>query len=322
MSETRPTIVVIDGYTLNPGDLSWNKFQALGNTIIYDHTPPEMLIERAKEADIIVVNKAVISSEILERLPKLKCICLTATGYNNIEIQAAKERRITVCNVVGYGSNSVAQHVFALLLTLTNQIYRHHQSVQKGDWANCRDFSYTLCPIMELAGKTFGIYGFGKIGQKVAEIALAFGMNVIATHKHPKRDARPNVKFVELEMLFRQSDVLSLHAPLTAENEGIIHRETLRWMKPSAFIINTGRGGLIREKDLKAALEKSQIAGAALDVLSVEPPPRDHILYGIPNCIITPHIAWASIGAREKLMDISVENVRAFLKGEVRNVVG
>ena len=321
MFKSRPSIIVTDGYTLNPGDLSWKKLQSIGNTTIYDHTSSEKLLDRIKLADIILCNKTIVDKTIIDQSPNLKCICLLATGYNNIDIQAAKNRGIIVCNAVGYGSNSVAQHVFALLLELTNKVYLHNQSVQGGAWASCRDFSYTLFPIAELAGKTMGIYGFGEIGQKVAEIALAFGMKVISTHKHPERDARSGVQFVNLEALFQQSDVLSLHAPLSAENKGLINKTNLDLMKSNAFLINTGRGGLVDETDLRLALEKRQIAGAALDVLSIEPPLENHLLYGLSNCIITPHIAWASVGARQKLMEIVLENVRAFLKGVPRNVV-
>lgn len=316
-----PNIVVLDGFTLNPGDLDWAPLQSLGNVKIFEHSTYEQIIERAQDASIILSNKAIIDQGVMQKLPQLKCICLMATGYNNIDIIAAKERNIAVCNAVGYGSDSVAQHVFALVLTLTNQVYKHHESVQKGDWSKCRDFSYTLAPIQGLAGKTFGIYGFGKIGQKVGEIAHAFGMKVIAYHKHPERDARPWVSFVGLRELFEQSDVLSLHAPLSESNKGIINEINLAKMKATALLINTGRGGLVNELDLKKALEDGIIAGAGLDVLSQEPPPEDHLLLGTQNCIITPHNAWASRDARQRLFNIIIENIKAFMEGKPQNMV-
>ena len=321
MSTHRPNIVVLDGYTLNPGDLSWSRLKALGHTTIYEHSKPEEIISRAREADIILSNKAVLDAAILPQLPRLRCIVMMATGYNNIDVKAARKQGISVSNALGYGSDSVAQHVFALLLELTNQVGRHHESVLNGDWSRCRDFSYTLQPILGLVGQTLGIYGFGKIGQKVAEIGQAFGMQVIAHHKHPERDARPGVAFVDLVQLFTRADVLTLHAPLTDQNRELINKERLQQMKTGAMLINTGRGGLVQEKDLKEALENGLIAGAALDVLSTEPPPPDHLLYGAPNCLITPHQAWASKQAREKLMGICIENVQAFMKGEPQNVV-
>lgn len=321
MSTKRPKIVVLDGYTLNPGDLSWNKLRSVGNTVIHDYTPAEKIVEHCKDASIVLSNKAKINAEALEQLPMLKCICLMATGYNNIDVEIAAQKGIAVCNAVGYGSASVAQHVFALILELTNQIALHNQSVQEKKWTHSRDFSYHLQPITELAGKTMGIYGLGQIGNKVADIALAFDMQVLATHKHPKRDARPGIDFVSLEELFEQSDFISLHAPLSDQNEGIVNQNLLNRMKPTTYLINTGRGGLINEADLKTALTEGTIAGAGLDVLSVEPPPEDHMLFGLKNCLITPHQAWASQDARSRLMEIVVENVKAFIRGEPRNVV-
>lgn len=317
----RPHIVVLDGYTLNPGDLSWAKLHALGHVEIFDRSPDETVVDRAEGADILLVNKVILDRERIERLPKLKCICVTASGYNNIDIAAASERGIPVCNAVGYGSESVAQHVFALLLEMTNNTALHHQSVMDGEWTACPDFSYTKKPIIELAGKIMGIYGFGRIGRKVAEIALAFGMEVIAVHKHPQRDAHAGVEFVNLETLFSQSDVVTLHASMTEENQGIVGEKYLAMMKPTAFLINTGRGGLIDETALKTSLETNRIAGAALDVLAVEPPPAQHPLLGVPNCLITPHQAWASREARQRLIDITLENTAAFIKGSPQNVV-
>lgn len=317
----RPKIVVLDGYTLNPGDLSWNKLRAMGQVSIFEHSTPEEIPERAAQAEIILVNKVVIDEAQLARLPLLKCICVTATGYNNIAVEQARERRIPVYNAVGYGTDSVAQHVFALMLELTNRVQAHHESVQAGQWSRSRDFCYTLGSIPELAGKIMGIYGFGRIGQRVAAIAQAFGMEVIATHKHPERDACPGVAFVSLATLFEKSDFLSLHAPLTEENAGIVNASLLSRMKPSACLINTGRGALIDEAALKMALQNGQLAGAALDVLSEEPPRNGNLLLDAPNCLITPHMAWATREARQRLLDITVENVKAYLRGELRNVV-
>ncbi len=320
-SIVRPKIVVVDGFTLNPGDLSWESLQKLGEVFVYEHSTREEILERAHDANIILANKTVFDAAILAQLPNLRCICVTATGFNNIDIKSAKKHDILVCNVAGYGTDAVAQHVFALLLELTNAVGKHHESVQQGDWSRNRDFCYTLQPVIELAGKTMGIYGFGKIGQQVARIALAFGMKILSTHKHPERDAMPGVEFVNLETLFQNSDIITLHAPLTAENEGFVNKNLLSKMKPSAYLINTARGGLIQEADLKEAIENGIIAGAGLDVLSQEPPVNGNILFGVKNCIITPHNAWASREARQRLLDETVENVRAVLNGKPRNVV-
>ncbi len=321
MPTSRPHIVVLDSYTLNPGDLSWEKLRALGSVELYEQSAPEEILARSRGADILLVNKVVLSGEMIDRLPELRCICVTATGYNNVDLATARRRGIPVCNAVGYGADSVAQHTFALLLELTNHVGLHDQSVKQGGWSAQPHFSYHLKPLVELAGKTMGIYGFGNIGQRVGEIARGFGMTVVATHKHPRRDARPWVRFVDLPTLFSESDVLSLHAPLTDANHGIVDRDLLRKMKPSAFLINTARGALINEADLLFALQEGFLAGAALDVVATEPPPADHPLFALDNCFITPHQAWATHEARERLLDISVENVRAFLNGEARNVV-
>lgn len=314
-------IAILDGYTLNPGDLDWQILSALGEVEIHDHSSSDLLLERASGKQVLVVNKAPINSALMEQLPDLKLITLTATGYNNIEVAAAKELGITVCNVRGYGSHTVAQHVFALIFSFTNQVWQHHQSVQQGDWSKQANFCYTLDTLYELQGKTMGIYGLGKIGQSVAQIALAFGMKVLSHHKHPERDARPGVTFVGVEELFAQSDFVTLHAPLSKENAGFVNSALLSSMKSSAILINTGRGGLINEADLKQALLAGTIRGAALDVLSSEPPPLDHPLFGIANCIITPHIAWASQAARRRLMVETKANIEAFLAGTPRNVV-
>ena len=316
-----PSIVVLDGHTLNPGDLNWAPLQELGPTTIFDYSAEGEIIERCFSADVIIANKAPITSEIIAALPNLKYIGVSATGYNNIDLEAARQRQIPVCNAVGYSTRSVAQHVFALLLALTNQPDQHHESVVRGDWAAQQHFMYTLGSIPELAGKTMGIYGLGRIGQQVAQIAQAFGMQVIATHKHPERDAIPGVQFVDLPTLFQQSDVISLHAPLTQENRGIVNRALLQTMQPTAYLINTGRGPLIVENDLQEALEKGWLAGAGLDVLSNEPPVPNHPLYAAPNLLITPHMAWATRASRQRLLDQTVANLQAFLEGTPRNNV-
>jgi glycerate dehydrogenase len=314
-------IIALDGRTLNPGDLSWEGLSTCGEYEIHDFTPEEQVVERGRPADILLVNKVVLGKDELAQLPNLKCICVTATGYNNVDLQAARERGIPVCNAVGYSTDSVAQHVFALLLALTNKVYQHHISVQAGEWQRSDDFAYTLHTLPELAGKIFGIYGFGRIGQRVADLAQAFGMKILATHKHPKRDARPGVEFVSLEELFERSDVTSLHAPLSEANREIVNAQLLQRMKSTAYLINTGRGGLIQEADLKLALQEGQLAGAALDVLSTEPPKEGNVLISAPNCILTPHLAWASLEARQRLMDITLNNIRAFQAGAPQNVV-
>ncbi|MCR9099578.1 MAG: D-2-hydroxyacid dehydrogenase [bacterium] len=314
-------IIALDGRTLNPGDLSWKGLGAFGEYETHDFTPREQVVERGKPADILLVNKVVLGKAELSQLPNLKCICVTATGYNNVDLQAARERNIPVCNAVGYSTDSVAQHVFALLLALTNRVYQHHISVQAGEWQRSDDFAYTLHTLPELTGKAFGIYGFGRIGQRVADLAQAFGMKVLATHKHPERDARPGVEFVRIEALFERSDAISLHAPLSEANREIVNTQLLQRMKPTAYLINTGRGGLIQEADLKLALQEKQLAGAALDVLSTEPPKEGNVLISAPNCIITPHLAWASLEARQRLMEITLNNIRAFQAGAPQNVV-
>ena len=320
MSE-QPKIVVLDGHTLNPGDLSWNELKNLGEVDFYDRTSSDEIVPRAKDATILIVNKLVLTREHIEQLPVLRCICVSATGYNNVDLVATREREICVSNAVGYGTHSVAQHVFALLLELSNNVALHHQSVLNGDWSNQPDFSYWKKPLIELNGKTMGILGFGRIGQKVASIAMAMGMRVLATHRHPERDALVGVTFVRIEDLFSASDVVCLTVPLNDKTRQIVDAKMLKRMKPSAFLINTGRGELINESDLYQALVEEKLAGAGLDVLDGEPPRADHPLFDLPNCIITPHQAWASKEARQRLLDITVGNVASYLRGKPQNVV-
>ncbi len=321
MSIKKPNIVILDGYVSNPNDLSWASIATLGHLKVYDRTNDKDLFDRTKEADILITNKRRIEAALIDRLEKLKCICLLSTGYNSVDIIAAKKRGITVCNAVGYSGISVAQHVFALLLELTNNVGIHNASVQKNDWATSIDWCYWKSPIMELANKTMGIYGLGKIGQEVAKIAQAFGMQVIATRKNLNKPNPLNVPIVPLEQLLIQSDVLSLHAPLSKDNYRVINQQTLSKMKSNAILINTGRGDLVDEEGLKNALQTGIIAAAGLDVLSQEPPPLNHPLLGIPNCIITPHNAWVSKESRARLIQIVADNIEAFLQGKPQNVV-
>lgn len=306
-------IVILDGFVANPSDLDWKVIEALGKVTIYDRTPSELVVSRAKDAAIILTNKCIFNEEVMAQLPQLQYIGLLATGMNNIDLEAANARGIVVRNAVGYSTPSVAQHVFALLLELTNAVGRHSQSVHNNDWGNASDWSYSHQTLIELQDKTLGIYGLGNIGQQVAKIGLAFGMKIIATRKNRHKPKPENVRLVEMEELLTESDVLTLHAPLIAENQNFINELTLDKMKKSAFLINTGRGGLVNEADLKTALEKGKIAGAALDVLKAEPPELDHILLNTPNCIITPHQAWASKESRARLLNIVADNLRGFL---------
>lgn len=314
-------IVVLDGYTLNPGDLSWSALEALGNVAVFDRTPPGQVLQRAKDAHIILTNKAIVNAEAIHALANLQYIGVMATGYNVVDIQAANARNITVCNVPAYSTASVAQLTFALLLELCQGAGAHSASVHKGEWAASQDFSYWKMPLTELKDKTLAIIGFGQIGQAVAKIALAFGMQVIASHKHPERDKMEGVMFKDQAACFKEADVVSLHCPLNAENKGFVNAALLASMKPSAFLINTSRGPLIREEDLADALNKGIIAGAGLDVLTIEPPAADNPLLSAKNCVITPHIAWASKEARSRLMEKVVSNIKAFQDGKPVNVI-
>ncbi|MET3543561.1 glycerate dehydrogenase [Paenibacillus favisporus] len=317
-------IVVLDGQTLNPGDLSWDELGKLGSVTVYERTPAGLIQERIGNAEMVLTNKTPLTREVLEAAENLRYVGVLATGYNVVDIEAAAARGITVTNVPAYGTESVAQFVFALLLELCHQIGRHGDSVRSGDWAKAVDFSYTLTPQIELWGKTMGIVGYGRIGRQVARLAEAFGMRVLVSGRPGKADGDEDsgVRRVPLEQLLAESDVVSLHCPLTAETEGLINRERLALMKPSAFLINTARGGLLQEQDVADALNEGRLAGAALDVLAAEPPAADHPLVHAPRCIITPHMAWAAVEARERLMSIAAGNVAAFLEGRPVNTVG
>lgn len=315
-------IVVLDGFTMNPGDLDWSPLRALGACTIHDRTPGGLIAERCRDAAIVITNKAPLSRETISRLPSLRYIGVTATGYNIVDIAAARERGIIVTNVPAYSTNSVAQLVFALLLELTHHTGHHAQAVRSGRWSAQPDFAFWDLPLMELAGKTFGVFGYGSIGAAVARIAEAFNMKVLVHTRTASRvTASSSLSVVDMPTLFHSSDVLSLHCPLTPETDKLINAERLALMKPSALLINTGRGGLIDEPALADALNNERIAGAGLDVLSAEPPPADNPLLTAKNCIITPHIAWASGAARARLMEVVVSNVRAFLSGHPVNVV-
>lgn len=314
-------IVVLDAYSVNPGDLSWEGLEALGNVTLYDRTPRELIIERAADAEIILTNKVPMDGETIAALPKLKYIGVLATGFNIVDLAAASQRGIVVTNIPSYSTDSVAQMVFALLLAITNRVEHYTQEVHEGHWCKSLDFCYWNTALPELAGKNFGIYGFGHIGQAVARIALAFGMKVItATSKSP--DKLPQgVEKVSLDQLFELSDVLSLHCPLNDDTRGMVNAGRLSMMKPSAILINTSRGPVIDEDALAKALRDGTIAAAGLDVLSTEPPCSNNPLIGAPNCFITPHLAWASLEARQRLVKIATDNVAQFLHNTPVNVV-
>jgi len=314
-------IVVLDGHTLNTGDLSWEELQTLAPCDIYDRTTPAQLQARAKYADILITNKVPLRREQFAGLPKLKYIGVTATGYNVVDVAAARERSIVVTNVPTYGTRSVAQMTFALLLELTQHVGHHSRRVREGAWTRSVDWCFWERPLIELEGMTLGLVGFGRIGRAVAELARAFGMNVQVATRSQLAELPHGVRGVALDELFRTSDVVSLHCPLTPETEKLVNAGRLALMKPTAFLLNTSRGPLIDEVALAEALNGGRLAGAALDVLSVEPPPASHPLLAAENCLITPHIAWATRAARARLMQVAVENVRAFLAGRPVNVV-
>ena len=310
-------IVITDGFTLNPGDLSWKEIESMGEIRYFDRTPDAEVPSRCQDATIIVTNKTPVNDRTIQLASKLKLIAVTATGYNIIDIQSAKKKGVTVCNVPGYGTDSVAQHTFALLLELTNHVGKNSDSVRRGEWSSSKDFCYTEAPLKELAGKTLGVVGMGQIGKKVAEIGTAFGMNVIYSRSTNSTDERA----VPVDTLFALSDVVSLHCPLTVDNKGFVSMALLKTMKKGAFLINTSRGQLVNEEDLAIALREGILGGAALDVLSTEPPRNSNLLIRASNCVITPHNAWFSIEARRRIMSNTVENISSFLNGRPRNSV-
>lgn len=313
-------LVVLDGYTLNPGDLTWDELKELGPCEIYERTSSDELLRRAAHAEILLTNKTELTREHFAQLPSLKYIGILATGTNIVELAAARERGIVVTNVPAYSTASVAQTTFALLLELTQHVGYHAATARNGAWSRNPDWCYWERPLLELAGLTLGIVGLGRIGTAVAKLANAFDMQILA-HNPKLRPAPRYVRWVELEDLFRQSDVVSLHCPLTAQNRHMVNRERLSWMKSSAFLLNTSRGQLIDEHALAEALNAGRLAGAGLDVLSVEPPPPDNPLLSARNSIVTPHLSWATRAARSRLLQTAIANIRAFLAGHPQNVV-
>ncbi len=314
-------IVVLDGYTLNPGDLSWEKLELLGDCVIHERTSPEDVLIRSQNAEIILTNKTVLNRETINRLPELRYIGVLATGCNIVDVTAARDRNIIVTNVPTYGTQSVAQMTFAHILNLVQRVGDHSQSTRVGNWAKSADWCYWDYPLVELADLTIGIVGFGRIGSAVACIAQALGMKVVTYNEPALSTLPPYVQHVELDTLFESSDVVSLHCPLTDTNRNMVDRRRLSLMKPTAFLVNTSRGPLIDEPALAEALDCEQIAGAGLDVLVTEPPVAGNPLLAAKNCYVTPHIAWATKAARRRLMEVAVHNVSAFLAGEAENIV-
>lgn len=314
-------IVILDGYTANPGDLSWGSLKELGEVTVYERTRREEIAGRAADADIVLTNKVVMDREMMALLPRLKYIGVLATGYNVVDIEAARERDIIVTNVPAYSTESVAQTVFAHLLTVTNRTEHYAQQNRLGRWAENRDFCYWDTELTELAGKTMGIVGLGHIGRRVAEIALAFGMQVRAMTSKKAEELPAGIQKAELQSLLASADVVSLHCPLTEGTRHLIHRETLRLMKPSAILINTGRGPLVDDEALAEALNEGRLRAYCADVVTEEPPKADHPLLHAPNAFITPHIAWATVEARKRLLQTAISNVEAFVNGHPVNVV-
>ena len=314
-------IVILDGYTANPGDLSWGSLKEMGEVTVYERTRREEIAGRAADADIVLTNKVVMDREMMALLPRLKYIGVLATGYNVVDIEAARERDIIVTNVPAYSTESVAQTVFAHLLTVTNRTEHYAQQNRLGRWAENRDFCYWDTELTELAGKTMGIVGLGHIGRRVAEIALAFGMQVRAMTSKKAEELPAGIQKAELQSLLASADVVSLHCPLTEGTRHLIHRETLRLMKPSAILINTGRGPLVDDEALAEALNEGRLRAYCADVVTEEPPKADHPLLHAPNAFITPHIAWATVEARKRLLQTAISNVEAFVNGHPVNVV-
>lgn len=316
-----PKIVILDGYTENPGDLSWEGFEKLGETTVYDRTSAEDIVSRIGDAEIVYTNKTPITRETLEKCPSVKYIGVLATGYNVVDVSAAKEKGIPVTNIPTYGTDAVGQFAIALLLEICHHVAHHDAAVHAGRWSECPDFCFWDYPLIELSGKTMGIAGFGRIGQVTGRIAKALGMNVIAFDKHQNDAGRAIAEYVSLDELYSRSDVISLHCPLFDDTKGMINRESIQKMKDGVIILNNSRGQLIVEKDLADALNSGKVYAAGVDVVSTEPIREDNPLLKAKNCLITPHISWAPKESRERLMSIAVENLAAFLNGKMQNVV-
>lgn len=314
-------IVMLDAFTTNPGDLSWDDFKELGDLTIYDRTPSDKIIERANEADILITNKTPITKEIIDCLPNLKFIALMSTGYNIVDYVYLKEKGIPVSNIPSYSTDAVAQLVMSFILELAMNVGLHSESVKSGEWSACSDFCYWKSPLTELTGKTLGIFGLGKIGKAVAERAKAFGMNIVAYTPRIHGNEPEYIKLVSLDEMLNLSDIISMHCPLTPETEGVVNKEFISKMKDGAYFINTSRGTVVDEYALADALNTGKIGGAGLDVLSTEPPKKDNPLLSAKNCFITPHIAWASYETRKRLVSILYGNINAFIDGKPQNVI-
>lgn len=314
-------IVVLDGFTLNPGDLNWDQFSEIGDLQVYDRTSPEEVRERTSDANIVLTNKTVLTAEDIAAMNKVEYIGVLATGVNVVDLEYTQKNGITVTNVPGYSGSSSAQAVFALILELTNRVGHHSQTVTDGKWSESKDFCYWDYPLVELEGITLGIVGYGGIGKAVARIALAFGMKILIYNRSVPPDLPDGITYSDLDNLIKSSDIISLHCPLTPQTKGMINKESLAQMKKTSYLINTSRGPLVAENDLADALNKGIIAGAAMDVLDVEPPDNSCPLLTADNCYITPHIAWATLASRKRLMSIAVENIKNYLAGTPQNVV-
>ncbi len=314
-------IVMLDAYTTNPGDLSWDNFSVLGDLEVYDRTPSDKVIERSKDADILITNKTPITRKIIDCLPNLKFIALMSTGYNIVDYVYLKEKGIPVSNIPSYSTDAVAQLVMSFILELSMNVGLHSESVKSGEWSECADFCYWKTPLTELSGKTLGIFGLGKIGRAVAERAKAFGMDIVAYVPRIHGDEPEYIKLLPLKEMLNVSDVVSMHCPLTPETEGVVNEDFIAEMKDGAYFINTSRGTVVNENALADALNSGKLGGAGLDVLSTEPPMKDNPLLSAKNCFITPHIAWASFETRKRLVGILYDNIRAFIDGKPQNVI-
>jgi glycerate dehydrogenase len=314
-------IVILDGYTENPGDLSWDAFKKYGDVVVYDRTPEDQIVSRIGDAEYVYTNKVPITRATMDACPNMKFISVLATGYNIVDVAAAKEKGIVVCNVPTYGTMSVSQYSIALMLEVCHHIGHHSETVFEGKWANNQDWCYWDYPLIELEGKSLGIIGFGRIGKQEARTAKALGMKIYANDPYPTDEGRELAEYVSLDDLFAKADFISLHCNLTAENEGMINKANIAKMKDGVILINNARGQLVNEKDLAEALNSGKVAAAAVDVVSTEPIMNDNPLLKAKNCIITPHISWAAKESRQRIMNTSVENLEKFVAGEPQNVV-